>query len=306
MLEVMDASGLITIQDSGRRGFQRFGLPVSGPMDWFAHQVANHLVENKSGAAVLEIGLGEVAFRAGRDCVIAVAGAGYEVINYIWTFPLWTSFYVRAGWVIQLKRISGGNWAYLTVAGGLDSEEIMGSSSTYSRGKIGETITTGTKLNILPSPHDLNKLAAKTFPMKNIPAYSQTPIIDVVSGPQRERFDNTLFKNEYTLSSSFDRMGYRLEGRPVESVDRSELISEGLTMGCVQIPANGQPIVMMADGPTTGGYPKIATVTQTSLPVLAQCEAGKSKIRFREVSVTEAQGKYRTMREKLPKGIHED
>ncbi|MBL8092267.1 MAG: hypothetical protein JNJ43_18180, partial [Anaerolineales bacterium] len=108
-----------------------------------------------------------------------------------------------------------------------------------------------------------------------------------------ERFDNTFFENEYTLSKSFDRMGYRLEGKEVLSNDKSELISEGMTIGSIQITNQGQPIMMMADSPTTGGYPKIANVIRADLPLLAQCEAGASKIRFREVSVEEAQEKFK-------------
>jgi antagonist of KipI len=293
MLEVIDASGLITLQDSGRRGFQRFGVPASGPMDWFAHQAANQLVGNKQDETVLEIGLGEATFRALNDCVIAVTGMGYEVMNYIWTFPLWTSFYVRAGWVVQVKKGSGGNWAYLAVAGGFDAEKIMGSTSTYLRANIGEAISTGTKLNTGKTSGDLNKIAARNFPLENVPSYSQNPMIEIIPGPQRERFDGTFFENEYGLSSSFDRMGYRLEGRAVEYADKSELISEGMTMGSVQIPPNGQPVVMMADAPTTGGYPKIGAITRVCLPVLAQCEAGISKIRFREVTIENAQEKYR-------------
>lgn len=293
MLEVIDASGLITFQDSGRRGFQRFGVPVSGAMDWFAQRVANQLVGNSLDESVIEIGLGEATFRVHKDCVIAVTGAGYEVQNYLWTFPLWTSFYVRAGWVVQVKKIQGGNWSYLAVAGGFEVESILNSSSTYLHGNLGEAIRTGMKLNIRKSTGDLNKLVARNFPLKNIPAYSQTPTLDVIAGTQRERFDNTFFENEYTLSSSFDRMGYRLAGKAIESSDKSELISEGMTMGSVQIPANGQPIVMMADSPTTGGYPKIANVIRADLPLLAQCESGVSKIRFRETTVEIAQEKYK-------------
>jgi antagonist of KipI len=306
MLEIIDAAGLLTLQDSGRRGFQRFGVPVSGPMDWFAHQAANQLVGNKADAAVLEIGLGEATFRAHGDCVIAVTGAGYEVANYIWTFPLWTSFHVRAGWVVQVKKRNGGNWAYLAIAGGFDAQQILGSRSAYLRGKMGEVLRVGTKLKVHKHPRDLTKLAARNFPTKNIPDYSTTPVIDVIAGPQWERFDQTFFQNEYVLSSSFDRMGYRLEGKMIESRDASELISEGMTMGSVQIPPNGQPIVMMADAPTTGGYPKIAAITKAGLPVFAQCETAQSKIHFQEVSVDDAQFKYRTMMDRLGGARDED
>ncbi|MCJ7433101.1 MAG: hypothetical protein MUO77_06395, partial [Anaerolineales bacterium] len=111
MLEVLDVSGLVTFQDAGRRGWQKFGVPISGPLDWFAHHAANALTGNSLDATVIEIGLGEAIFRARRDCVVAVTGAGYEVGTYVWTFPLWTSFYVRAGWTVHVKKTNGGNWA---------------------------------------------------------------------------------------------------------------------------------------------------------------------------------------------------
>lgn len=292
MLEVIVVSGVTTFQDSGRRNYQSFGVPVSGAMDWFAYQVANQLVRNEKDSTVIEIGLGEVTFRAKRDCVLAVTGAGFEVQNYLWAFPLWTSFYVRAGWIVQIKKTSGGNWAYLAIAGGFDIPKVLGSSSSYIRAGLGSAIQVGDILNTGSSSTEFIKLAARDFPVQKFMRYSQTPVIEVISGPQRERFDNTFFENEYTLSKSFDRMGYRLEGKIIESSDKTELISEGMTMGSIQITNQGQPIVMMADSPTTGGYPKIANVIRADLPLLAQCEASNSRIRFKEINLEEAQEKY--------------
>lgn len=291
MLEVLEVSGSATFQDSGRRGFQSYGVPVSGAMDWFAYQIANQLVSNSQNSPVLEVGLGDITFRAKHDCVLAVTGAGFEIQNYVWTFPLWTSFYVRAGWVVQIKKTAGGNWAYLAIAGGFDVPKVLGSASTYLRGRLGSAIQVGDVLQSGKPSTELTKLAARDFAFQKYMQYSQTPTIEVIAGPQRERFDNTFFENEYTLSKSFDRMGYRLEGRAIESSDKTELISEGMTMGSIQITNQGQPIVMMADSPTTGGYPKIANVIRADLPLLAQCEAGTSRIRFREVNVEEAQEK---------------
>lgn len=295
MLKVIDLSGLISFQDLGRRGYQNVGVPVSGAMDWFAYQVANQLVKNTKNSIVLEIGLGEVSFQALHDCVLAVTGAGYEVQNYVWTFPLWTSFYVRAGWYVQIKKTVGGNWAYLAIAGGFDVPQVLGSASAYMRGGLGRGIQVGEILQSGKPSTELTKLAARDFPVKKIMTYSQTPVIEVISGPQRERFDNTFFENEYTLSKSFDRMGYRLEGKEIESAEKSELISEGMTMGSIQITNQGQPIVMMADAPTTGGYPKIANVIRADLPLLAQCEAQTSKIKFREIDLEEAREKYKDL-----------
>lgn len=302
MLKVINSSGLISFQDLGRKGFQSFGVPVSGAMDWFAHQVANELVGNSKNVATLEIGLGEITLHALRDTTLAVTGAGYEVQNYVWTFPLWTSFYVRAGWHVQIKKTSVGNWAYVAIAGGFDIPKVLGSSSSYIRAGLGNAIQAGDILQNGKPSTELTKLAARDFPVQKFMEYSQTPTIEVISGPQRERFDNTFFENEYTLSKSFDRMGSRLEGKIIESSDKTELISEGMMMGSIQITNHGQPIVMMADSPTTGGYPKIANVIRADLPLLAQCEAGNSKIRFKEVSVEDAQEKYCVMMKGIENG----
>jgi antagonist of KipI len=307
MLEALDVSGLVTFQDSGRHGWQGFGVPASGPMDWFAHHAANALTGNPLDAAVIEIGLGEAVFRARHDCVVAVTGAGYEVATYIWTFPLWTSFYVRTGLHAHVKKIYGGNWAYLAAAGGFDVQSVLGSRSTYLRGGLGNAICTGDLLQVGKPAYEFDELAARTFPVEKYMAYSQSPIVEVIPGPQKERFTDygvqTFLNSEYTLSTSFDRMGYRLEGRPITHISNADLISEGMALGSVQVPASGQPIVMMADGPTTGGYPKIANVTRASLPLLAQCEAGVSRIRFREIAVEAAQVKYRELFKGLQTGV---
>jgi len=310
MLEVLDVSGLVTFQDAGRRGWQKFGVPVSGPMDWFAHHAANALAGNPLGATVIEIGLGEAVFRARRDCVVAVTGAGYEVATYVWTFPLWTSFFVRAGLNVHVKKISGGNWAYLAIAGGFEVETILGSHSTYLRGGLGDSIHAGDLLQVGKPAGEFDELAARIFPVEKYMTYSQSPIVEVLPGPQKERFSDdgfqTFLNSEYTLSTSFDRMGYRLEGKPIAHIANTDLISEGMTMGSVQTPTNGQPIVMMADGPTTGGYPKIANVVHADLPLLAQCEAGVSRIRFRETTVEAAQVKYRELFKGLQTGVMSD
>lgn len=299
MLEIIDVSGIATLQDTGRHGWNKFGVPTSGPMDWFAYQTANSLLGNPKNSAIIELGLGEITFRALRDTTLAVTGAGYEVENYIWTFPLWTSFYVRVGWTVRVKKTGGGNWAYLAIAGGFDSPVIMNSRSAYVRGRIGSTIKAGDVLHSGKPANELLKLAARDFPVNKFMSYSQMPTLEVIPAPQADWLTKegifTFYESEYTLSPSFDRMGYRLQGPVIEKAVTKELISEGMIMGSIQIPADGQPIVMMADAPTTGGYPKIANVIRTDLPLLAQCEAGVSKIRFRETTVEDAQEKYHVL-----------
>ena len=175
----------------------------------------------------------------------------------------------------------------------------MNSRSAYLRGGIGSTLKAGDILNSFTPTIELLKLAARDFPVDKFMPYSQTPTIEVISAPQADWFTpegiRTFYESEYTLSPSFDRMGYRLQGPPIEKAITKELISEGMTMGCIQIPADGLPIVMMADAPTAGGYPKIANVTRASLPLLAQCEAGISRIRFRETTIEKAQEYYKKL-----------
>jgi antagonist of KipI len=298
MLEIIDLSGIATFQDSGRRGWNKFGVPTSGPMDWFAYQAANSLLDNPKNSATIELGLGESHFAL---CEIRRSPSPAQATKWKTTFGhsrSGRSFYVRAGWTVRVKKTSGGNWAYIAIAGGFDSPVIMNSRSAYLRGGIGSAIKAGDVLHSGKPANELLKLAARDFPVNKFMNYSQTPTIEVIPAPQADWFTKegirTFYESEYTLSPSFDRMGYRLQGL-IEKAVTKELISEGMTMGSIQIPADGQPIVMMADAPTTGGYPKIANVTRASLPLLAQCEAGVSKIRFRETTVEDAQEKYHVL-----------
>lgn len=312
-LEVLDAGGLVTIQDAGRTGWKQFGVPGSGPMDMLAFHAANALVANLPGCAVLEIGLGDATFRVTQDCVIAVTGAGYQLSVYIWEFPLWSSYFVRAGWKIHLNKIENGMWAYLAVAGGIQTPPILGSRSTYLRGafgglsgrqlQAGDMIRTG-----IPLPATYG-FAARVIPEASRPKYNEQPVLDVILGPQtryfREDSLEIFLSSEYSLSSTFDRMGYRLLGPQLKHRSQTELLSEGMITGAIQVPSNGQPIVMMADGPTTGGYPKIGAIATADLPLLAQCTPNKSRVRFRPVDVAAAQQRYRELINRLNNSIVE-
>jgi antagonist of KipI len=301
-LEVVDVSGLATIQDSGRKGWRQFGVPASGPMDGFAFRAANILAGNPDECAAVEIGLGDITLQARQDCVIAVTGVGYRLSIYIWEFPLWGSFFVRAGWKIRLNKMDNGMWAYLAVQGGIQAEAVLGSRSTYLRGALGgldgRLLQAGDVLGSSVSSPSY-ELAGRTLPEEARPKYDVHPTIDFIMGPQAEYFSEesieAFLSSEYSVSLISDRMGYRLEGPPLPHRSQTELISEGMSFGAIQIPANGKPIVMMADCPTTGGYPKIGTVASADLPLLAQCVPNKSRIRFRETTVEKAQEKYREL-----------
>src|SRR5258706_4772764 len=189
-LEVVEVSGLATVQDSGRIGWRKFCVPSSGPMDAFAFHAANKLAGNDSNCAAIEIGIGDITLRALHDCVIAVAGVGFGLSIYIWDFPLWSSYYVRTGWTIRLNKLDTGMWAYLAIAGGVQTQPILDSRSTYLRGHFGgldgRQLQVGDVLRSANSSRSLNELAARTLPRDAHPAYSDNPIIDVIMGPQKK------------------------------------------------------------------------------------------------------------------------
>ena len=313
MLEILSVSGLATIQDSGRTGWRKFGVPASGPMDSFAFQAANLLVGNSFDAAAIEIGAGEIELAATQDCVIAATGAGFSLSVYVWDFPLWDSCFVRAGWKIHVKKSSAGMWGYLSIAGGFDVPKILGSHSTYLRGNFGgvdgRLLQAGDVLKIGIPSRPLMELSARSLAEDARLNYSENPIVDVILVPQKNRFDEKniemFLSSEYKINYSSDRMGYRLEGTRLNHIGGADLTSEGMAMGAIQVPADGQPIAMMADCATAGGYPKIASIISTNLPLLAQCVPGKDSVRFRETTTEAAQENYRALIQKMKNGIVE-
>ena len=312
-LEVIEVSGLATIQDAGRQGWRQFGVPTSGPMDVFAFHAANALVGNPMECAGIEIGWGDATFQVTQDCILAATGVGYHLSVYIWDFSLWSSFFVRAGWKVSLTKTEDGMWAYLAVSGGVQGSPVLGSRSTYLRGGLGglhgKQLQAGDRI-IPESSHLPYQFAAQMLPEEVWPNYRDRPVIDVILGPQTKYFTDesihTFLSSEYSVSLTSDRMGYRLEGPLLTPRDKTELISEGMTFGAIQVPSHGQPIVMMADCPTTGGYPKIGTVASADLPLLAQCVPNKSRIRFQETTVVNAQKKYRGLMSGLSSVVEEE
>jgi antagonist of KipI len=313
MLEVVEANGISTVQDMGRTGWRRYGVPSSGPMDEFALLGANLLAGNDPQAAAIEAGAGDLTLRVQQDSVIAVAGDGYELNVNIWTYPLWGSYFVRAGWVIRLRKAEQGMWAYLAIAGGIETEPVLGSRSTYLRGGFGglegQMLQPGQQLRAGRNMRGLIETAGRTIIDSCRPPYESGPMLDVISGPQRQRLTDrsvqTFFSATYQVSRESDRMGYRLEGPSLSHRMSPELVSEGITPGCIQVPADGSPIVMMADSATTGGYPKIGCLTRADLPKLAQCRPGKDQVRFREITVEAAQRNYREIVQRLRSGIRD-
>ena len=221
---------------------------------------------------------------------------------------------MRGGWTIRFNKMDDGMWTYLAIAGGVQTQPTLGSRSTYLRGAFGglegRSLQVGDRISTGKSLHAADHLAARTLPIEARPAYSDHPTIDIIMGPQTKYFSDqsieTFLLSEYSISLTSDRMGYRLEGPALAHRRKTELISEGMTFGAIQIPSSGQPIVMMADCPTTGGYPKIGTVASADLSLLAQCVPNKHRIRFQETTVAKAQKKYRELINGLDRIVEAD
>ena len=298
---------LTTVQDLGRYGYERYGVPVSGAMDQFALRAANLLVGNPPHAAALEITLAGPTLRATDKCLIAVTGADLSLRVNDWEMPPWMAIFVRQGWTITFGDRKSGCRAYLAVAGGIDVMPIMGSRSTYLSGGFGgvegRALRQGDVIPVGVVPFHLPERAGRSFPSNLVPDYSDAPEIHVVLGPQDDYFTDegmaTFLSGEYQVGPTSDRMGYRLQGPEIAHKGRADIISDGIPLGAVQVPANRQPIVMMADRQTTGGYPKIATVISADIPLLAQCLPGQSTVRFEAIGVEEAQSRYRRMMKAL-------
>ncbi len=218
---------------------------------------------------------------------------------------------MRSGWTVRISQSGFGMWSYLALAGGIEVRPVLGSRSTYLRGHFGgfdgRLLQAGDILRRGRLRPALMERAACTLAEEARPVYHASPTVEVIPGPQAERFGpecmQTFLSNPYKVSHSSDRMGYRFEGPRLSLPGGADLTSEGLVAGAVQVPADGLPIVMMADCATAGGYPKIASVISADLPLLAQCTPGRDEVRFRSTTIEAAQEKYRCKMNMLKMGI---
>lgn len=278
MLYVIEPGILTTIQDGGRWGYQALGVPVSGAMDGFALRAANTLVGNAPNAAGIEIH-SPMVLRAERAHLLALTGAAatWEIGGH--ALPMWMSVFARPGTRIAIAPKRGG-WIYLAVHGGIEVPRVLGSRSTFLRGKFGglagRALAAEDELEI-GSAHLNDLVAAAGQRLETRPP--QDSKIRVTPGPHADWFAPaalaTLTRAEYRVTENADRMGYRLRGAPLPRARTGELISCGVPLGAIQIPADGQPIVLMADHQTTGGYPILATVIASDVRNLAQHSPGE-------------------------------
>jgi antagonist of KipI len=277
-LSVVRGGMLTTVQDLGRWGHQASGVPVAGPMDAYSHRLANRLVGNDRDAAALEITLAGPELDAEGDVVCAVCGAHFELTAGGRPVRVNEVFEVRRGERLKFGRRVAGARATLAVRGGIDVPPVLGSRATSLISGIGpfdgRALAAGDVLPIgyaKASPTD-----AAAGPALRLPEGGAR--LRAIPGPHGDRFagdaSENFFAGRFSLTPQSNRMGYRLEGPALSGGPDTEMLSDATPIGSVQVPRSGQPILLMADRQTTGGYPKIATVIAADLPLAGQLAPG--------------------------------
>ncbi|MBR7888826.1 biotin-dependent carboxyltransferase family protein [Marinomonas sp. A79] len=283
---------LALLQDLGRHGHQSIGLTTGGPMDEVAFRWGNALLENAPNAAQVEITFGMLSLEAQSDTSITITGADLGATLNGKSITPWQTYAIKKNDVLAFHQPVWGLRAYLAVKGGFLCEPTLGSVATVMREKIGGLTGKGDKLQ----KGDLLAYQTgavhrqKSVPRLAIPNYSVKEI-PVILGYQYQCFSSleraNFFSSDYQVSSNSDRMGYRLEGQAISS-DTKGIISEGIAYGAVQIPKDGQPIVLLRDRQTIGGYPKMGCVTRVGGGILAQQKPGDI-IQFTPITVDQAE-----------------
>jgi antagonist of KipI len=276
-LTVVRAGMLTTVQDVGRWGYQRMGVPVAGPMDLYSHRYANGLVGNHDNQAALEVTLIGPELQAEGEVACAVSGARFELAVNGAPVSTNVAFTVPSGGHLRFGNRLAGARASLAVRGGFDVPLLFGSRATSLVSRMGpfggRTLAAGDVLSVGASP--AGGSASVGLPMI-VPEGGAR--LRVVMGPHDAMFTeaarDTFLTGRFVITTQSNRMGYRLEGPPLTHVAAADILSDATPIGSLQVPASGQPILLMADRQTTGGYPKIATVVTADLPLAGQLAPG--------------------------------
>ncbi len=280
---VQRAGMLTTVQDLGRCGHRAAGVPLGGAMDPLALRIANLLVGNAESAAALEFTLRGPDLKFSAETIVAVGGGDFGAV------PLWQPITMPAGGRLAFGAARTGCRGYLAIAGGFDVAPVLGSCGTYLRaalgGHEGRALRDG---DVLRAFNLMRHIVGRWHIDERIlPGYGSAPVVRVVRGAQGEEFGAALFERTFAVTPKSDRMGVRLAGPALPRLDATELVSATVVPGTVQIPPDGQPIILMADAQTIGGYPQAAHVIGVDLPLVAQLRPGDT-VRFHEVLLAEA------------------
>ncbi|MHB1651328.1 MAG: 5-oxoprolinase subunit C family protein [Desulfitobacteriaceae bacterium] len=284
---------LSLVQDLGRSGFGCYAIPPSGAMDRWALQVGNALVGNKLSEAGLEFSLSGIKARCLNTAVIALAGgSGMFSLNGL-KLEVWRSYKLEKGDILDISGITDGCRTYLAIAGGVEVPEVLGSKASYVPAELGgfdgRPLKKGDVLmgQAWSVEYNTRRLASRF-----IPNYNTENVIRVVKGLHEDLFAreelDKFYSSNYTVSGKSNRMGYRLQGNLIESGLSGNLISDAVVTGAIQVPPDGNPIILGVDRQTTGGYPIIAVVVSADMSKVAQLVAG-AVVRFQEITLAEAQ-----------------
>jgi biotin-dependent carboxylase-like uncharacterized protein len=295
-IKIINPGAMTTVQDEGRFGYMDSGISESGVMDKYSYRKANYLVGNKKDEAVLEITLMGPEILFDSDTVFGYMGAEMEAKLDGEPVSRGRTYLAKEGQTLSLGFAKNGIRSYLAFAGGVDVPIVLGSRSTNIKCSIGgyegRKLQAGDILNIGSTKYMLHGMR-RILRRKATPKEYKSEIqVRVILGPQDEYFtENGLIdflNTPYKVSTDIDRMGIRLEGAAIEAKTPTDIVSDGITFGSIQVTSSGMPIILMADHQTTGGYAKIATVVSEDLQFLAQARPG-DVIRFKEVDVSEVQ-----------------
>lgn len=307
-IRVVKPGWCTTVQDLGRHGYQHYGVSVSGAMDRLGLVIANRLVNNPDVAAALEITIvgPELVFE--DAAVLAITGADLSPAINGQSVPIWTTLAIQAGSRLTFGRRRTGARSYIAVAGTLDIPSTWGSRSTHissgTGGFNGRALLADDVLRVNVDQRE-RPLIGAMLAADSRPLYVDAPTLRVISGPQHANAAalSILTATPYRLTSQSNRMGYRLEGQRLHEDSSPSRLSDGTAMGALQIPPDGSPILLMADRPTTGGYPKIAAVISADLHQAAQLQPGDT-VTFRTTTLAEAESalvnQWRQINDALP------
>lgn len=282
------SSGLqTTVQDLGRYGYQRFGISPSGAMDTYSMKLANLLVGNLRGEAVLEVARSGPRLEALADFSMAICGGDFLPTIDGNPVPMWKSMKIKQGQVLSFGRCVEGSWAYIGIAGGIDVPPVLGSKSTFMNGKFGGYLGRALKKGDILDGNPVTRRNRFVHP-DLVPKFEKELSVRVLLGPHLEKFTQeairTFLSDAYTISPQSNRMGYQLNGPKINHQGGADIISDPIPLGGIQIPASGQPIILMAERQTTGGYTRIGTILSDDIPKLVQASPG-SQVRFGAVDL---------------------
>jgi antagonist of KipI len=291
--------GLYTsIQDLGRQDYQSFGIPLSGFLDRYAAKIANTLVGNHVGSPLLEITYAGPKIEISAPCQIALAGADITAKLDDAEIPLWETIMVSKPCTLHFGRLKSGCRCYLAIGGHWEIVPWLGSYSTLTYGGVPKPLHKGDEIFISPSPFIDSRSYDPDF------TYTDHLHVRTLAGPEFSWFkpssQNAFISETYTLTSHCNRMGYRLTGKPLRLKEPQELISSGIVPGTIQILKSGEPVILLADAQTTGGYPRMANIISADLDALAQLKPGDT-ISFTLIPLSEANQLFRARKESLKK-----